>query len=45
MFYYARNTTVGSRGLKMKKYVEVAAHFDVNGNALTIMFWWDDGKG
>lgn len=28
----------------MKKYIEVAAHFDVNGNALPIMFWWDDGK-
>lgn len=28
----------------MKKYIAVAAHFDVEGKVLPIMFWWDDGK-
>ena len=27
-----------------KKYIEVAAHFDVTGKMVPVMFWWDDGK-
>lgn len=27
-----------------KKIIEVAAHFDKQGQVLPVMFWWDDGR-
>ncbi|MDD3693208.1 MAG: hypothetical protein PHX02_04810 [Oscillospiraceae bacterium] len=27
-----------------KKYIDVAAHFDTNGQIIPIIFWWDNGK-
>ena len=27
-----------------KKYIDVAAHFDSQGQVMPLIFWWDDGK-
>lgn len=27
-----------------KKFIEVAAHFDLQGKILPVMFWWENGK-